>query len=73
MYDNALVHTVRIVKRVLEALDNIEVMDWLPYLSDLNSIENIWTLMKVEIYCNYLELETVDDIEETLFLLIKAA
>ena len=41
MYDNVLVHIVRIVKRVLEALDNIKVIDWLLYLSNLNPIENI--------------------------------
>ena len=73
MHDNAPVHTARIVKRVLEALDNIEVMDWPPYSPDLNPIENIWALMKAEIYRNYPELETADDTEETLLLLIKAA
>lgn len=49
MQDNAPVHTAYIVKQVLEDL-HIQVMVWPPYSPDLNPIENLWAIMKQEIY-----------------------
>ena len=72
MQDNAPVHTARIVKQVLEDL-HIQVMVWPPYSPDLNPIENLWALMKQEIYKRHPELEHAPDTEETLHQLIKAA
>ena len=48
-------------------------MDWPPYSPDLNPIENLWAIMKAEIYKLHPELEFVDDTEETLQALIEAA
>ena len=48
-------------------------MDWPPYSPDLNPIENLWAIMKAEIYKLHPELKFVDDTEETLRALIEAA
>lgn len=72
MQDNALVHTARIVKQVLEDLQ-IQVMVWSPYSPNLNLIKNLWAIIKQEIYRLHPELEHAPDTEETLRLLISAA
>jgi transposase len=72
MHDNAPVHTVRIVQRLLQEL-GIEVMIWPPYLPDLNPIENLWAIMKQEIYKLYPDLEHAPDTADTLEWLIRAA
>ena len=72
MHDNAPVHTAHIVRDVLRELD-IEVMPWPPYSPDLNPIENLWALLKAEIYRLYPELERAPDTAATLDLLIRAA
>ena len=72
MHDNAPVHTARIVRQLLDEM-GIEVMPWPPYSPDLNPIENLWALLKAEIYRLYPELETAPDTVETLDLLIQAA
>lgn len=72
MHDNARVHTARIVKAILQEL-RIKVIVWSPYSLDLNPIENLWTLMKVEIYKLEPDLEVALDTEATLFRLIEAA
>lgn len=72
MHDNAHVHTARIIKKVLEDL-HIQIMLWPPYSPDLNPIENLWAIMKQEIYKLHPELEHAPDTEETRQLLIQAA
>jgi transposase len=71
MYDNAPVHTAWIVRDLLEDM-RIEVMIWLFYSPDLNSIENLWVLMKAIIYERYFELEYALDNNTTLIRLIEA-
>jgi transposase len=56
MYDNALVYTARVVRAILTGL-GVYVMVWPPYSPDLNLIENLWALMKAEIYRLHPELE----------------
>ena len=48
MYDNAPIHTARIIENWLLE-QGIEIMDWPPYSPDLNPIENLWKLLKDQI------------------------
>ena len=48
-------------------------MDWPPYSPDLNPIENLWALLKAEIYILYPELVGAPNNAETLDLLIRSA
>lgn len=72
MHDGASVHTAGIVQQLLQDL-GIEVMDWPPYVPDLNPIENLWAIMKQEIYKLYPELEHAPDTSDTLEQLVHAA
>jgi transposase len=72
MHDNASSHTAHIVRDLLREL-GITVMIHPAYSPDLNPIENLWALMKAEIYHQYPELEWAPDTEGTLEELIEAA
>lgn len=49
MHDNAPVHKAKIIQDLLRQI-GVEVMDWRPYSPNLNSMENLWSLLKREIY-----------------------
>jgi transposase len=72
MHDGAGPHRGYIAIDLLRQLD-IKVMKRPPYSSDLNPIENLWALVKAEIYILYPELETAPDTEATLDQLVQAA
>ena len=72
MHDSAGPYRGNIVKEALAEL-GIRLMNWPSYSPDLNPIENLWALMKAEIYRLYPELEYAPDTQETLDALIKAA
>jgi len=58
MQNNASIHRVRKSKLWFQKND-IEVMKWSSYSLDLNSIENLWTLLKKKIYKVYLNLNSL--------------
>lgn len=55
MHDNALVYIASVIKQLLAKI-GIKTMVWPPYSLDLNPIENLWSLIKREIYRRFLEL-----------------
>jgi transposase len=72
MHDNASVHTARVVKSLLEDL-GVDLMAWPPYSPDLNPIENLWALMKAEIYRLHPELTHAEDTVAIQHALVLAA
>src|SRR5277367_3516824 len=72
MHDNALIHTAHLIRDFLRAYQ-IDVMDWPPYSPDLNLIENLWAMLKAEMYRQFPDLVGMDNIEQTLGYLIQCA
>ncbi len=72
MHDNAPIHTAHIIQDWLHE-NGVEVMEWPPYSPDLNPIENIWALLKAEIYRLYPDLLGMRNNVATLERLIQCA
>ncbi len=65
MHDNALIHTGHLIREWLTE-NRVEVMDWPPYNPDLNPIENLWALLKAEMYKQFPELSDMPNTGDTL-------
>ena len=66
--DNAPSHASRFTKLGLQArgyLVNVK-MDWLPQSPDLNPIENLWSILKREVYENGHQFHSKKDIWERI-------
>ena len=76
MQDNAPIHKVKKSKLWFQEM-GIEVMEWPPYSSDLNPIENLWALLKKEVYKVYPDLDLLqgkgDEAETQLFQILQRA
>jgi len=48
-------------------------MDWPPYSPDLNPIENLWKMLKAEIYRAHPELKGMGNSEATMNFMIECA
>ena len=72
MHDNAPTHTAYVVRDALEEME-IEVMVWPPHSPDLNPIENLWALLKAEIYKIRPDLMHMKNNDETKRILVETA
>ena len=72
IHDGAPIYRSGLIRDVLQEL-GVRTMLWPPYSPDLNPTENLWAILKAEVYKLYPELEFADDTEKTLLALIEAA
>ncbi len=76
MQNNASIHRVRKSKLWFQE-NGIEVMKWPSYSLDLNSIENLWALLKKKIYKVYSNLNSLkskgNEAETQLFQILQRA
>ena len=72
MHSNSPIYTARIIKAFLEE-KGIEVVEWPSHLQDLNSVENLWVMLKRKIHEQYPELLEADDSDVARERLIEAA
>jgi hypothetical protein len=72
MQDNAPIHTAHIIREWFTS-QGIDIMDWPPYSPDLNPTENLWALLKAQMYILHPELVGAPNNVETLDLLIRCA
>jgi len=54
MHDNASIHTAQATREFLKE-HGIRVIEWPPYLPDLNPIEHMWWILKKLMYKRYLQ------------------
>ena len=72
IHNNALIHTAHLICKWLEE-HNVDVIDWPLYSPDLNPIENLWALLKAEMYWQFPNLIGMPNTEATLDYLIQCA
>ena len=58
MQDNASIYTSRLARQWFEE-NGIDVLEWPPYLPDLNPIEHLWYRLKKNVYDVRLDIEEV--------------
>ena len=70
MQDNARAHTAKSTISFLEkkGIKGNKIMDWPPNSPDLNPIENLWSLIKYEIYRDGQQFSSKDDLWEAIKL-----
>ncbi len=76
MQNNAFIHVIKKLKLWLQKM-NIKIMNWSSYNFNLNSIENLWALLKKKAYKVYSNLNSLqnkdDEVETQLFQILQQA
>ena len=66
MQDNARPYSAKLVKNYYDE-NNVDVLDWPPQSPDLNPIEQIWAIMKQELYTQKSFPKNKNELVESFF------
>lgn len=46
--------------------NSVTVLDWPSHNPELNSVENLWSILSIKVYANFKQFDFSDDLKESL-------
>ena len=66
MHDNAPLHAARLSYLNKVVGKHGKIMEWPPFLLDLNAIESLWSILKRKIYTAERQYHTTDELGDAI-------